>query len=548
MWKNHRVETLHGYLLANQSARWYTVLVSIMATQASAITFLSTPGQAYADGMRFVQFYFGLPFAMIVLAITAVPLYHRLRVFTAYEFLEKRFDLKTRTFATLLFLVSRGLSTGISIYATSLVLSVLLGWSLPLTNLVIGGLVVVYTTSGGSRAVNWTQSWQFLIAIGGMVVALVVIVRSLPEAVSLAGATRVADQLGRLNVVDFRFDLTNRYNFWSGLVGGFFLALAYFGTDQSQVGRYLGGRSIEASRLGLLFNGLLKVPMQFFILFVGAMVFVFYQFVPPPVLFNPAPLARLRNGPHAGELLEIESRHRAAFESRRAAAEAFVKTGKENESAAAAAGETLRAADASYAAVRAEAVALVKAHDLPADANDTNYVFLSFVLAHLPTGLVGLILAVVFAASMSSNSAALNSLASTSVVDVYVRLVRKNRKDSHYLAVSRIATALWGAFSISVAMYANRVGTLIEAVNILGSLFYGTMLGIFLVAFYLPRVRGTPVFAGGVAGLASVWACFAFTRLSYLWFNVVGCVVVIGVALALTAVTSSTPRSSSPAP
>ncbi|MDL2717329.1 MAG: sodium:solute symporter, partial [Acidobacteriota bacterium] len=274
VWKNHRVETLHGYLLANQSARWYTVLVSIMATQASAITFLSTPGQAYADGMRFVQFYFGLPFAMIVLAITAVPLYHRLRVFTAYEFLEKRFDLKTRTLATLLFLVSRGLSTGISIYATSLVLSVLLGWSLPLTNLVIGGLVVVYTTSGGSRAVNWTQSWQFLIAIGGMVVALVVIVRSLPEAVSFAGATRVADQLGRLNVVDFRFDLTNRYNFWSGLVGGFFLALAYFGTDQSQVGRYLGGCSVHESRLGLLINGLLKVPMQFFILFVGAMVFV----------------------------------------------------------------------------------------------------------------------------------------------------------------------------------------------------------------------------------------------------------------------------------
>jgi len=548
VWKNHRVETLHGYLLANQSARWYTVLVSIMATQASAITFLSTPGQAYADGMRFVQFYFGLPFAMIVLAVTAVPLYHRLRVFTAYEFLEKRFDLKTRTFATLLFLVSRGLSTGISIYATSLVLSVLLGWSLPLTNLVIGGLVVAYTTSGGSNAVNWTQSWQFLIAIGGMVVALVVIVRSLPEAVSLAGATRVADQLGRLNVVDFRFDLTKRYNFWSGLVGGFFLSLAYFGTDQSQVGRYLGGRSVEASRLGLLINGLLKVPMQFFILFVGAMVFVFYQFVAPPVLFNPAPLARLRSGPYAGELLGIEARHRAAFEARRAAAEAFVLTGKENESASAAAGEALRAADGSYAAVRAEAVALVKAHDLPADANDTNYVFLSFVLAHLPTGLVGLILAVVFAASMSSNSAALNSLASTSVVDVYVRLVKKNREDSHYLAVSRIATALWGAFSIAVSMYANRVGTLIEAVNILGSLFYGTMLGIFLVAFYLPKVRGTPVFAGGIAGLASVWACFAFTRLSYLWFNVVGCVVVIGVALALSSSISSTPRSSSPRP
>ncbi|MDL2717328.1 MAG: sodium:solute symporter, partial [Acidobacteriota bacterium] len=292
----------------------------------------------------------------------------------------------------------------------------------------------------------------------------------------------------------------------------------------------------------------LKVPMQFFILFVGAMVFVFYQFVAPPVLFNPAPLARLRNGSHAKELAGIEARHRGAFEARRAAADAFVGTEKGTGAASVAAGEALRAADASYAAVRAEAVALVKAHDRPADANDTNYVFLSFVLAHLPTGLVGLILAVVFAASMSSNSAALNSLASTTVVDVYVRHVKKDRADAHYLAASRVATALWGAFSIAVSMYANRVGTLIEAVNILGSLFYGTMLGIFLVAFYLPKVRGTPVFAGGILGLASVWACFAFTNLSYLWFNVVGCVVVIAVALALSLPISSTPRSSSPAP
>jgi solute:Na+ symporter, SSS family len=302
---------------------------------------------------------------------------------------------------------------------------------------------------------------------------------------------------------------------------------------------------VEESRLGLLINGLLKVPMQFFILFVGAMVFVFYQLVAPPVLFNPAPLTRLRRGPHANELAAVETRHRAAFEARRAAAESFVTTS----SASKTAGDALAAADAAYASVRAEAVALVKAHDVPADASDTNYVFLSFVLAHLPAGLVGLILAVVFAASMSSNSAALNSLASTSVVDVYVRLVRKSREDAHYLAISRVATALWGAFSIAVAMYANRVGTLIEAVNILGSLFYGTMLGIFLLAFYVPNVRGTPAFAGGLAGLAAVWTCFAFTKLSYLWFNVVGCVVVIGVALALNAFpTSSTPRSSSAAP
>ena len=532
VYRNRHCDDLHGYLLASRQAPWYTVLVSIMATQASAITFLSTPGQAYADGMRFVQFYFGLPLAMIVLSITAVPLYHRLKVYTAYEYLETRFDLKTRTLATFMFLLARGLSTGISIYATSIVLSVLLHWNVTVTNLVIGGLVIVYTASGGSKAVNWTQSWQFVIAIGGVVLAFVVIVRSLPGDVSFLDATRVAGKLGRLNTIDFSLDLKNRYNFWSGLIGGFFLALSYFGTDQSQVGRYLGGRSVAESRLGLLFNGLLKIPMQFFILFLGAMIFVFYQFVMPPVFFNPVQTAALRSGDQGAAFAAVEARHKAAFEDKQAAVHGLIAAMRGTDAGRVESEKArVEAAQARFVSARADGAKLLKVSGT--DASDTNYIFLSFVLAHLPSGLVGLILAVVFAASMSSNSAAMNSLASTSVMDVYGRLIAKGRPDAHYLAASRLATVFWGVFAMVTAMYANRLGTLIEAVNILGSLFYGTMLGIFLLAFYFKRVGGTATFAGAIVGEAAVVACWAFSSLSYLWFNVVGCLVVIGVALCI---------------
>jgi SSS family transporter len=532
VWKNRHPKDLHGYLLAGRSTAWHTVAISVMATQASAITFLSTPGQAYADGMRFVQFYFGLPIAMVVLSITAVPIYHKLKVFTAYEYLETRFDLKTRAFATFLFLVQRGLSTGLSIYATAIVLSVILGWNIYVTNLVMGGLVIVYTAMGGAKAVSWTQSHQFAIAMLGVAAALVVVFYSLPAGVGISEAAHVAGKMGRLNTVDLTFDPKSRYNLWSGLIGGFFLALSYFGCDQSQVGRYLTGRSVAESRFGLLFNGLVKVPMQFGILFLGAMVFVFYQFVMPPLLFNPVELARAeRSAPT--EVRAIEARHRAAFDERKTAVEGLVAALKSKDAARVSAAEgSVVAAQERFSKVRSDAVKVL-ARRKGAETNDTNYIFLSFVIHYLPVGLVGLILAVVFAASMSSNSAAMNALASTTCVDVYGRLFRKGQSDSHYVRVSKLATVFWGVFAIAFAEFANRLGTLIEVVNILGSLVYPTILGIFLLAFYFKHVKGTAAFVAGVAGELVVIAMWAFSDVAFLWYNVVGTGVVVGLGLAL---------------
>ncbi|MEO6323359.1 MAG: sodium:solute symporter [Thermoanaerobaculia bacterium] len=535
VWKNRHAQDLSAYLVSSRTTPWYMVAVSIMATQASAITFLSTPGQAYADGMRFVQFYFGLPLAMVVLSITAVPIYHRLKVFTAYEYLENRFDLKTRSLASGLFLIQRGLSTGLSIYATAIVLSVILGWNIYITNLVMGVLVIFYTASGGARAVNWTQSHQFFIAMVGIFSAFIVIIHSLPADVSFHEAAQVAGKLGRLKTIDFTFDLKSRYNVWSGLLGGFFLQLSYFGTDQSQVGRYLGGRSIAQSRLGLLFNGLVKIPMQFFILFLGAMVFVFYQFVAPPVFFNPVEVARAQKGPYAGPFKDVEARHQQAFREKKVAVEEMVRSFRTgDQSRIDAAQKSVMLKQKSFESVRGEAIALFKKTDPRADGNDTNYIFLNFVIHYLPVGLVGLVLAVVFAASMSSNSAAMSALASTTVVDVYLRLIRKNKPDAHYVRVSKLATVFWGVFAIVFAEYANHLGTLIEAVNILGSLVYPTILGIFLLAFYFPKVQGNATFIGAIVGEAVVVACWLGTTLPFLWYNVVGCAVVILVALLLT--------------
>lgn len=533
-WRNRHPKTLDHYLVSGRQTRWWTVAVSIMATQASAITFLSTPGQAFTDGMRFAQFYFGLPLAMVVLSVVAVPVYHRLRVYTAYEYLENRFDAKTRGAATFLFLLQRGLSTGVSIYATSIVLSVLLGWNVQVTNVVIGGLVVVYTATGGSTAVAWTQSWQFLVAMAGMAVAFAVTVTRLPESVSFGDALATAGALGRLNLVDGSFDLTNRYNLWSGIVGGFFLALSYFGADQSQVGRYLGGRSVAESRTGLLVNGLVKVPMQLFILFVGVMVLVFHQFVAPPLFFNPVEAKRLAGGPHAARWAEMQKEKDAVFEAKRAAIGALLEARRSGDSPALSAARARVVDEESrLQALRKETVALLKASGGKADTNDANYVFLSFVLHHLPAGLVGLLIAVVFAAAMSSNAAALNALASCTVVDVYLRVSRKEHPDAHAVRVSKLATVFWGLFSVAFAMFSNRLGTLVEAVNILGSLVYGTMLGIFLLAFFFKRVGGTACFWGAIAGEAAVVWCFAATKLSFLWYNVVGALVVVAVALAL---------------
>lgn len=527
MYRGRSASNIRGFLLADRSMKWYTVALSIMATQASAITFTSTPGQAFVDGMRFVQFYFGLPIAMIILSITAVPIFHKLNVFTAYEYLEHRFDLKTRTLTSIIFLIQRGLAAGMTIYAPSIILSVVLGWDARLTSSVIGGVIIVYTTTGGVKAVNWTDFQQMLVIMSGMILALVMTVLLLPPDISFGDAVRVAGLMGRLNAVDFSFDLTNRYNFWSGIIGGLFVALAYFGTDQSQVQRYLTGRSITQSRLGLLFNGMAKVPMQFFILFLGVMVFVFYQFVAPPIFFNPVERARVA---HEQEYMRKEAEYELAQEKKQIAVREYLRAGVEDKESARAA---LESVEARAKAIRGEAIDVIKKNDPSADTNDTNYIFLTFVLTYLPVGVVGLIFACIFAASMTSTSGELSALATCSVIDIYKRHVKTEGNDRHYLIVSRAAMAFWGVYAILFAQYASRLGSLIEAVNILGSLFYGTMLGIFLIAFYVKRVGGTAVFWAAFLGEGTVLYCFFFTTLPWLWYNVVGCGVVVLSALII---------------
>ena len=536
VWKSRRTRTLEEYLQAGHEMRWLPIALSIMATQASAITFLSTPGQAYADGMRFVQFYFGLPVAMVVLSITAVPLYHRLKVYTAYEFLESRLDGKTRALAALLFLVQRGMAAGLTIFAPAIILSVILGWDLNLTIVVIGVLVVIYTTAGGTRAVGWTHLHQMVIILVGMGAAFVAAVLLLPAEVTFQDALSVAGKLGRLEAVDFSLDLSNRYTFWSGLIGGGFLALSYFGTDQSQVQRFLTGRSVTESRLGLLANGLLKVPMQFAILLLGAVMFSFYQFVEPPVFFNPVAVAKMRASAAAGEWEAAEAAHSQSFAIKRQWALELVKARREGDAAQVEEASTsLRAAAAATEAQRREAIAVLQRHHPDADPSDVNYVFLTFVVTYLPAGLVGLVLAAVFAASMSSTAAELNALASTTVVDVVRHMFGWHGDERATVAVARLATAAWGAFAIGFALSASRLGSLVEAVNILGSLFYGTILGIFLLAFYLwRRVAATAAFVAALAGEALVLACYAFTEIPFLWFNVLGCAAVVLLAVVLT--------------
>jgi SSS family transporter len=534
LWKGRGSRTSAGYLLSNRDARWWTICLSIMATQASAITFLSTPGQAYADGMRFVQFYLGLPLAMVVLSITVVPIYHRLKVYTAYEYLEGRFDLKTRTLAAFLFLIQRGLAVGLTIYAPALVLSVLLGWNIHLNLVLVGGLVMIYTVTGGTKAVSWAQSTQMAIIACGMVIAGVMVVRHLPSGVGFGDALHVAGGLGKLNAIDFKFDLANRYNLWSGLIGGFFLALSYFGTDQSQVQRYLTGSSVGQSRMALLANGLLKVPMQFLILLIGALVFVHYQFTAPPVFFNPGPVKQVLASADAESYRQIEADFKAASGLRAEKAQQFVAARRAGDgSRLAEAKSGLQAADHSAGESRARAVALIRKHNPGTNPNDTNYVFLSYVLASLPAGLVGLVLAAVFSASMSSMSAEINALGATTVVDISRRLLG-TKEGSQEVWIGRLATFAWGCFAIAFAEYASRLGSLVEAVNILGSLFYGTILGIFLVAFYLKRVTGGAAFWAALISEAIVILCFLFTPITFLWYNVIGCVLVAGISLFIS--------------
>ena len=534
LYKSKGTGSLKGYLLADRKMQWFTVALSIMATQASAVTFTSTPGQAYSDGMRFVQFYLGLPIAMVILSITAVPIYHKLGVYTAYEYLEHRFDAKTRTLTSLIFLVQRGLAVGISIYAPSLVLAVMFHWDIRVTSSIIGGIVILYTTAGGVKAVNWTDVQQMLIILFGMTAAFVMTILLLPSGVDFADALHVAGGMGKLNAVDFSFDFENRYNFWSGLVGGMLVALAYFGTDQSQVQRYLTGASVTQSRLGLLFNGVAKVPMQFFILLLGAMVFAFYQFQAPPLFFNPVEVEKARSGSYGAQFTAVEQRYADVSQVKADAAKKYIAAKeKGDEGEIRQAKDHLLAASREMETIRSEGVGIIKATDPTADTNDTNYIFLSFVMKYLPAGLVGLVFACIFAASMSSTSGELSALATCSVVDVYRRHVRKGKEERHYVVMSRTAMALWGVYAVFFAQYASKLGSLVEAVNILGSLFYGTMLAIFLIAFYLKRVGGTAAFFGALVGEAVVLYCFFFTTIPWLWYNVIGCGVVITVAVLI---------------
>lgn len=527
-WKTRGKKDIKDYLLANKSTPWYTITLSIMATQASAITFLSTPGQAYVDGMRFVQFYFGLPIAMVILSITAVPIFHKLKVYTAYEFLEHRFDLKNRTLGSILFLVQRGLGAGFTIFAPALIISVLLGWDIRLTIFTTGGLVIIYTASGGTDAVNKTHLLQMMIITVGMGAAFLMIFRLLPNDISFLDAAHVAGKMGKLNVVNFSFDWKDRYNFWSGLIGGTFLALSYFGTDQSQVQRYLSGRSIAQSRMGLLANGIVKVPMQFAILFTGAMIFVFYQFVTPPLFFNSIETVNIKNSSYAEAYQKLETKYNRVHMQKQdhirnllAAIETHTDSDLNN------AYQKLKQTRVSELGIREEATKLIQKANPDADTNDTNYIFLSFVINFLPVGLIGLILAAILSASMSSTSAELNALASITVIDIYKRIYKRNESERHYLIVSKLATVFWGIYAIIFALFANRLGSLIEAVNILGSLFYGTILGIFLIGFYFRNVGGNATFFAALIAELTVLACHFFTEIPYLWFNVIGCVVLI---------------------
>jgi Na+/proline symporter len=541
-WRTRGVRNVDGFVRGDAQLRWPTIGLSIMATQASAITFISTPGQGFADGLRFVQFYFGLPLAMIVISAVFVPVYYRLKVRTAYEYLEHRFDARVRFLCGILFLIGRGLATGITIYAPSIILSQILGWPLQGTIWAMGGIVVIYTVVGGTRAVSITQTQQMVVMLVGLFVAAIVVVLRLPDGVSLGGAVKVAGVLGRINPVGFQLDLDDRYNFWSGLTGGFFLALSYFGTDQSQVQRYLSGRSLAESRLGLLFNGLFKIPMQFLILFTGVMVFVFYVFNRPPVHFDRTTMAQVE-ARRGAEVATLDAHHAAAFTERRSAALDYLAardTPRED-----AARTALVTAEQHVKAVETETHALIERAVPGAPTRDTDFVFLSFVLAHLPVGLVGLLIAVILCAAMSAIASGLIALGVTTTVDFYLRirqsLGRPPASPRHDLRASQVMTVLWAAIAIGFASVASLFANLIEAVNILGSIFYGPILGVFVVALFLRRIGATPVLIGALAAQALVVVLFFATAVGFLWYNVLGCAAVVAVSLAMQVVWPAPP-------
>ena len=532
MWKTRRARDIEGYFRGGNTLAWPTIGLTVMATQASAITFLSAPGQAYEDGLGFIQIYFGLPLAMLVISAYFLPTYYRLKIFTAYEYLEHRFDERVRYLGASLFLIQRGLAAGITIYAPAIILSTLLGWPLNALNAGLGIVVVVYTVLGGTLAVSQTQKQQMIVMLAGVLLAAALIVLRLPSDLSLAHAIKLAGALDRMNAVSFELDADSRYNLWSGLAGGFFLALAYFGTDQTQVQRYLSGRSLSESRLGLLFNGVFKIPMQFVILLSGVLLFVLHLFTMPPVLFNTSALERVRGTPYKVELAELEMRYTAAFEEERDAAHAYVAA-LASERAAGEARHALRAAAANVAAVRDEARRLVQRAVPNAETKDGDYIFIGFVVSHVPAGCVGLLIAVILCAAMSGTASELIALGSTTTLDVYRRMRKAGDSPQHYLVASKVFTALWGGVAVAFASFASLLDNLIEAVNILGSIFYGTVLGIFLVALFMERVSATPVLVAAVVAQVVVGVLFFTSDLGFLWYNVVGSAVVVGLSYLL---------------
>lgn len=537
LYKSRTTKNLDGYFLSNRSMPWYLVLLSIMGTQASAVTFLSAPGQAYTDGMRFVQYYFGLPLAMVILCITFLPIFHKLKVYTAYEYLESRFDLKTRTLTSFLFLLQRGVSTGISIYAPAIILSSLLGWNIYLTNVFMGGLLIIYTVSGGAKAVAYTQQLQMVIIFAGMFVAAYMVVHLLPQGVGFIDALKVGGKMGRLNVITSGtnkggFNWNDRYNIWSGLIGGFFLALSYFGTDQSQVGRYLTAKSLTESRIGLLMNGLVKVPMQFCILLIGVLVFTFYQFNQAPLFFNDIQVKKVADSRYKDSLQLMQLQYSLLSKEKSITVAKWVNENKSN--ADVKASETkLKLLNEQTEKIHTDFKNLISKSGIGGDGNDTNYIFLRFVVDYLPKGLVGLLIAVIFLAAWGSIAAALNSLASCTVVDIHKKFIKKNCTDIMDYNASRWYTFGWGIFSIVIAMFATNMGSLIEAVNVLGSLFYGVILGVFLVAFYVKHVKANAVFISAVIiELCVVWL-FWKSSIGFLWLNAIGALGVVLLALLL---------------
>lgn len=535
IWKTKGKKNLENYLKGNNENKWWAIGISVMATQASAITFLSTPGQAYTDGLRFIQFYMGLPLAMIVLSITFIPMYYKLKVYTAYEFLETRFDIKTRLLTAFLFLIQRGLAAGITIYAPAIILSTLLNIDLTFTVIIIGVLVTLYTLSGGTQAVTQTQKQQMAVMMGGMVMAGIVVWKYLSKDFSMSDTLTVAGKMNKLNALVFDFDLNDRYNVWTGFIAAFFLFLSYFGTDQSQVQRYLGGKSIKDSRMGLVMNGLLKIPMQFIILFIGVMVFVFYQFNKPPIFFNQVEENKIVQSEYQKDWESLNQQFEINFHQKKAVLQDIVSKEQRNEPSEELQIQLakLQTNDSNY---RIAAKSLIKQNNPKAEENDKDYIFMRFVMDHLPVGLIGLLFAVMFSAAMSSTASELNALASTSVIDIYKRVWNKSGTDQHYVLSGKMFTALWGLIAIIFAATASLFENLIQAVNLLGSLFYGTILGVFIVAFYLKKIHSNAVFLAMIFAEAAVLFIHylnvnemgpSWLMMGYLWYNLIGCGLVV---------------------